>query len=192
MNTIFFDLETGGVEDHNPNIQLAAIVISDDFVEIDAFEQKISFDPDLCSPEALTINHYDPRAWEKSISSIETAQRFAKWAKPYSTVEMISKRTGQPYFVGRLAGYNALTFDLPRLRSMFGTGFFPFSYHVRDVLQRAMWWFDENPVVEKPKSLKLADVCAFFDIEVNGAHDALVDVRLTAALARRLGRGIAA
>jgi len=49
-----------------------------------------------------------------------------------------------------------------------------------------MWWFDEHSEAERPKNLKLDTVCEYFSIMKPGAHDALVDVRLTAALARRL------
>jgi DNA polymerase III epsilon subunit-like protein len=185
--TVYFDLETGGVEPRHPNIQLAAIAIDDNTgEEIANFECKISFEESTADPEALAINHYSKDAWSGSVIPAHAAARFAAFVKPHSTIEMISKRTGAPYFVAKLAGYNALTFDLPRLKGMFGTQFFPCSYLVRDILQRAMFWFDEHPEVKNPGSLKLSKVCEHFGIASNGAHDALVDVRLTAALARKL------
>lgn len=188
--TIYFDLETGGVEPRHPNIQIAAICIDDSSgEEIANFECKIKFDESAADPEALKINHYTPAAWTGAVPVAEAMQRFVRFAEPHRSIEMISKRTGAPFMVGKLAGYNAVTFDLPRLKSMFGTQFFPFSYLVRDVLQRAMFWFDEHPEVKNPGSLKLTKVCEFFGIPTDGAHDALADVRLTAALAKRIREG---
>ncbi len=189
--TIVFDLETGGVEPRHPNIQLAAIVIDDATGgELGSFECKIKFNEADADPKALEINHYTPEAWADAVPSDLCVARFTKFIKPHSTIEMMSKRTNKPYYVAKLAGYNALTFDLPRLRQMYGEQFFPCSYMVRDVLQRAMFFFDENADLGcKPDSLKLSKVCEYFGITVDGAHDALVDVRMTAALARKL-RGL--
>jgi DNA polymerase III epsilon subunit-like protein len=186
MKTVYFDLETGGLNDE-PTIQLAAVAVNGDWTEAGAFEQKIQFDASKCSPEALKLNGYEPELWKDAVSPQETVRRFSAFLKPHATVEMISKRTGEPYMVARLAGYNALTFDLPRLRAMYGTNFFPCSYHVRDVLQRAMFYFDEHPTEGKPKDLKLTTLCEYFGIDVDGsAHEALTDARLCVALHRRL------
>ena len=185
MKTVYFDLETGGVNDE-PVIQLAAVAIDQEWNEAGTFEQKIQFDPSLCSPEALKINHWSEESWHDAVPVDETVRRFSAWLKPHSTIEMFSKRTGQPYSVARLAGYNALTFDLPRLRAMYGNSFFPCSYHVRDVLQRAMFYFDENPETDKPKDMKLTTLAEYFGVSTAGAHDALTDVRLTVELHRRI------
>lgn len=186
MKTIYIDVETGGVKDE-PVIQLAAIAV-DGLCgpEIDCFEQKIQFDEAACDPEALRINHYRAVDWTDAVPPSVCASLFADWARPHCSIEMISKRTGKPYKVGRLAGYNALTFDLPRIKSLFGERFFPFSYHVRDALQLAMWYFDAHDDLPKPKSLKLSEVCEFLGIPTDDAHDAFGDVRMTIQLVRRL------
>ncbi len=184
---IFADLETGGVEQHHPNIQFAAIAIDEQrWVEVAHFECKIKFDESKADPEALNLNHYERDAWKDAETPALVAARFAKWADPYKSLEMISKRTGKSYRVGKLAGHNIVTFDLPRIRSMFDGSFFPFSYHTKDTLQRAMWYFDENPTVKRPESLKLSVLCDYFGIRTDGAHDALADVRMSAALARAI------
>lgn len=185
MKTIFFDLETGGLN-NEPSISVAAVAVDSSLIELSSFEARLKFDPSACNPDALKINGYDPEKWKDAVEPSEAARRLSVWSKEYATVEMISKRTGQPYNVSRLAGYNALTFDLPRLKDLFGQSFFPFSYHVRDVLQRAMFWFDEHSPAEKPKDLKLTTLCRYFSIPADGAHDALTDVRLTVALYRRM------
>lgn len=185
MYVVYFDLETGGVELSHPVIQLAAAAFDGD-AEVSAFETKIAFDESSCDPKALEINHYDPAAWKDAPSPAQAVGRFAGWLRPYSSVRLISKRTERPYNVARLSGYNAVSFDLPRLKALFGTQFFPCEYLVRDVLQRALFYFDERPELPKPENFKLSTVCAYFGIAVDGAHDALVDVRLSAKLARRL------
>lgn len=182
--TIFFDVETGGVDQHHPTIQLAAVIVEDaSWREVASFERKIKFDESDADPAALKINHYDPAQWKDAVSPDRCADDFARFAKPYLSITMKSKRTGADYQVGKLCGHNALTFDLPRLRQMFGPKFFPFSYHVKDTLQRAMWFYDEHPEIKRPESLKLATLCAGFGISIDGAHDALADVRMSAALA---------
>ena len=185
MFTIFTDVETGGVEPRHPTIQIAAVVIDEStWNEVASFERKIKFNEADADPEALKLNHYTAAAWKDAKPPAIVAQEFAAFAKPYLSITMTSKRTGQPYQVGKLAGHNALTFDLPRLRQMFGASFFPFSYHVKDTLQRALWYFDEHPDVPRPENLKLGTLCAAVGISIDGAHDALADVRMSAALAR--------
>jgi len=175
--TIFFDSETGGIQPHHPTIQLAAVVIDDsDWSEKASFECKIRFDEATADPEALKINHYTVEAWKDAIPASACAARFSKFCEPYRSIQMISKRTNNPYSVGKLAGHNAIAFDLPRLRQMFGDFFFPFSYHVKDTLQRALWFYDEHPEVKRPDSLKLSVLCESFGICIDGAHDALADV----------------
>ncbi len=184
MTTIYFDFETGGVEPHHPSIHLAAIAVDDKSgKELDSFDQRITFDQSKCDPEALFMNNWDEEKWVHANPPSTVAKKFSNFIEPHKCVEMISKRTGKPYYVAKGAAYNA-PFDWPRLRELFGESFLPVSYHVRDVLQRVIFHFDEKG--GKPESFKLTDVCKHFGIEVKGAHDALVDVRLTAALYRKI------
>ena len=188
--TTFFDVETSGLEAHHAVIQLAAIVVDDKTgAEVATFERKVKFNAALASLEALKINHYDPAVWAAEAEEPATViAKFQAWAQPYFCIDMKSKSSGKPYKVGKLAGHNVVAFDLVRLRAMFGTRFFPFSYHAKDTLQRALWFFDENPEIKRPESLKLSTLCAHFGIAVDGAHDALCDVRLSAALARAIAK----
>lgn len=184
--TIYFDTETGGVLPKHPTIQLAAVAVDDEtHAEVDSFECKIAFNEFEADPEALRINHYKAADWQHAPSERVCAEHFAMFVRPYSSVQMISKRTQKPYNVAKLAGYNALTFDLPRLRELFADMFFPCAYIVRDVLQRALFYFDEHNG-PKPENMKLSTVCAFFGIEIEGAHNALADARMAVALMKRL------
>lgn len=189
MFTVYFDLETGGVEPHHPTIQLAAVAVDMTMREVGTFERKIAFDEADAEPEALRINHYDREAWKGAPSALSVSTMFATFIRPFSSVTLISKRTRSPYHVAKLSGYNAVTFDLPRLKAMFAGGFFPCSYQVRDVMQRAFFYFDENEH-EPPKDYKLTTMCEYFGIPTDGAHDALTDVRLTIALAKALKASI--
>jgi len=187
--TIYFDYETGGVEDHHPNIQLAAIAVCDQTgEEVSSFEQKIQFDVAKADPKALEINHYSAIAWAKAEPEPRVCSFFGQWSKPYHSIEMISKAKGTKYMVGKLSGHNTQAFDFPRLRRAWGTGFFPFAYQVRDTLQRAIFYFDEHPEITKPESLKLSVLAAHFGIDTAGAHDALADVRLSCAVALAIRR----
>jgi DNA polymerase III epsilon subunit-like protein len=183
--TIFFDFETGGIRDDQPNIQLAAIAVDDQFRELAAFEQKISFDEASADPQALAINHYDRSRWSQAKPPAEVARLFSQWLRPFSCVQKTSK-LGKPYSVARLAGHNAAVFDGPRLRRMFTEAqmFCPVELHVRDTLQRALWHFDERGV--EPKSFRLTELCSHFGIPAGGAHDALTDVRLAIAVAKAM------
>lgn len=183
--TIYFDFETGGILPEHPSTQIAAIAVCDKTGnELASFERKIAFDILKCDPEALRINHWAKKAWDGAPSPTKVALDFSKFLEPFKCVEMVSKRTGNAYFVAKAAGYNAVTFDWPRLKELFGSSFIPISYHVRDVMQRVIFWFDEHG--NAPSDFKLSTVCEHFGIETTGAHDALVDVRLTAALYRKM------
>ncbi len=183
--TIYFDTETGGVLPAHPTIQLAAVAVEDATLhEVAFFERKISFNESDADPEALKMNHYSAEAWQKSNTASIVAAQFAQFVKPFSSVQMMSKRTGKPYNVAKLAGYNALTFDLPRLKELFSGAFFPCAYIVRDVLQRGLFYFDEHDG-PKPENMKLSTVCAHFGINTEGAHGALADARMSVALMRK-------
>lgn len=186
--TIFFDTETGGVEPKHPTIQIALVVIDEqDWQEVACFERKIKFDEADADPEALRLNHYDPEVWKKEAKSgPQVIAELSAFVRPYLSIQMVSKRTRALYYVGKLAGHNAVSFDLPRLRELYGPEFFPFSYHVRDTLQRALWFFDEHPE-SRPENLKLGTLCEYFGVPVDeSAHDALADARLAAKLAQAI------
>jgi DNA polymerase III epsilon subunit-like protein len=188
--TVFFDLETGGVEPHHPNIQVAAIAVRD-WKEIDAYEAKVAFDPKACDPEALKVNGYTPEAWLKAVSEAQAASGFAEFCRKHADVTMTSKRTGRPYKVARLAGHNVVAFDVPRARAMMeraGGLFWPACWwYALDTYQRAIWHFAELGGAE-PENYQLQTLARYLRIEAQGAaHEALADVRLCARIAQALG-----
>src|SRR5262245_12475378 len=188
MFTIFFDTETGGVQPQHPTIQLGAVAIDSHYREVASFSQNIAFNEADADPEALAMNHYTREAWADAVAPGVAAARFAAWLRPYCWIERVSK-AGNPYRVARLAGYNALTFDAPRLERMFGTQFCPWDRRVRDVMQWALWYFDyqeSHGFTRRPENMKLSTVAACFDVPVDGAHGALADARICALVAHEL------
>ena len=190
---VYFDLETGGVEPHHPDIQLAAIAVDcDTWAEVEAFESKIQFDESKADPKALEMNHYSAADWSAAPTLVEVVSKFTRFIDRHKSFEMISQRTGWPYQVARLVGHNAATFDGPRLKAMFQRHgrFLPADMRVRDTCQRALWYFDERPALPSPENYRLATLCRYFGIPVEDTHEALADVRLTIALARALSQEV--
>ncbi len=191
MITVYFDTETAGLRPTQPIIQLAAVAVDENsWDELGHFEAKLLFDESGADAEALAINHYDPEVWRKSgDTSLTAALNFARFLEPYKSIQMVSKRTGRPYSVARLAGHNAATFDGPRLQALFSNLglFLPADPRVRCTLQRAIWYFEESGS-PAPCNYKLESLCKHFGIEIpeSGAHDALTDVRLTVQLAKAM------
>lgn len=183
---VFFDFETGGIEPSKPEIQLAAVACDEFFQEVGSFESKISFNEADADPRALEINHYTPEAWKDAPNGETVIRNFAKFVDRFKSVEMISKRTGKPYSVARLAGHNAATFDAPRLRRMFDAAgcFMPCHPIPLDTLQLALWHFQCAGI--KPENFQLSTIAKYFGIDADGAHDALADVRLCARIADKL------
>jgi DNA polymerase III epsilon subunit-like protein len=196
MRAVYFDLETGGKEEWRPIIQIAAAAVDEKTWSIlSEIEIKIAFDESQADPEALRINHYDAEVWKKqAVLSTVAVDLFARFLNQYKDLTMISKRTGRPYQVARLAGHNAASFDWPRLRALFEFAgkFLPADPRVRDTLHAALWWFDGRCIA--PQSYRLETLCKYFNIPLHEgqAHDALEDVRLTIQLARALRGEMAA
>lgn len=183
---VFFDLETGGVEDHHPNIQIAAIAVDRKWNELSSFEQKISFDEAAADPEALRINSYEPELWRTARPEGVVMQEFCRWLEGFRSVEKVSARTGRPYRVARLAGHNVARFDHPRLLTACQKNdlFLPACFYVLDTFQLAAWYFDG--LDEWPENLRLGTLCGHFGIQTAELHDAMADVRANIELAKVL------
>jgi DNA polymerase III epsilon subunit-like protein len=186
-----FDTETGGLEPEHPTIQIAALCIDNEtFEEVDSVNFNIEFDEALCDPEALKMNAYDPDAWKLTSSTLPFVQdRLDRFFRSHADYKLISKK-GDPYDSVRLIAHNA-PFDVPRLREMWGSKYTPFCWwYPLDTLQLALWTFRTVTDPEKrPKNLQLPTLCEFYGIESIGAHDALADCRLVAALLPHLTVG---
>jgi DNA polymerase III epsilon subunit-like protein len=186
MKSVYFDIETSGLTDAHPEIELAAVAIDEKtWVELAVFEAKLQFDEKLADPEALKLNHYDRAIWKReAVPVAEAAVRFSLFLQPFRCIQMVSKRTGNPYSVAKLVSHNA-AFDAPRLKRMFQAQFLAADPRVRCTLQRALWWFDERGV--EPANYQLATLAKYFGIPVpEGVHGALADARLAVAVSRAM------
>ncbi len=193
---IFFDLETGGTEDHHPTIQLAAVAIDaslPDWPVQETFERKVQFDIARCDPEALELNHFKATTWGlEAISAEQVRTEFKPFLNRHKTLALVSA-AGNNYTTTKVAGHNIIRFDLPRLDRLFGKGFKPYAWwRALDTLVLASWVFDGGlggaQTEEQPKNLRLETLCEFFGIDTEGAHDALADVHQTIELAKALTR----
>jgi len=155
--------------------------------ELEAFERKIAFDVAKADPEALAMNHFDAAAWKGALPERQVVDEFGAFLNRHRSVELVSQRTGKPYRVARLGGHNVVAFDLDRVSAMFKRhgAFFPVDFRsVLDTRYGGVWLFEGK--AEQPKNFKLTGLAEHFGIPTEGAHDALFDVRLSIALARRI------
>lgn len=182
---VFFDLETAGLEPDAEIIQLAAIAIEwPTFQELGTFERKIQFDESRAHPKALEVNHYDRAVWAREAEGQGTVlMAFSQWLRPFTCIPMTSK-AGKPYKLAQMVGYNSEGFDSERIQRAFKNNgiFYPAHYRTLDALQLAAWDALDTGLVGP--SLKLTDVCERMKLSTTGAHDALVDVRMTIALVK--------
>jgi len=113
---VFFDLETGGLDPtRHPIIQIAAVVVDDDWREIETFQSLIQFSERAAESAALEINHYDRERWAAEARPWRTVLAdFKTLLKRHSTLERRgSKPPHNPYKIAQLAGHNAASFDGP-------------------------------------------------------------------------------
>lgn len=194
LTTVFFDLETGGVEEKHPNIQLAAVAVRE-WKIVDTFERKILFNPAECDPAALTLNGYDAGRWAREgAPEAQVAQSFKRFLETYADLTLKSTRTGRPYRAARMAGHNVVAFDVPRLRAMMdraGIGFWPGCWwYPLDTYQLAIWHYATHDREEAPENFTLQGLASHLDIPAQGAkHEALADVKLSAKIAEILVTG---
>lgn len=186
------DLETAGLTLAHPTIQIAAIAVDQDLRELDTFEVKIKFDISAADPEALKVNSYRANVWEVSAyNECASLKMFAHFLSQHADVEMMSKRTGRPYKVARLAAYNK-DFDDPRLKNHFNQNnmFLPAHPQCFCIRQMASWWFHWRPDALRPENHKLTTLAKYFGVEVPGdAHDAMVDARLSIGIMKAMRDG---
>ena len=189
MSTVYFDLETGGLDGkRHPIIQIAAIAVDAQYKEVEVYERKVLFLEENCDPIALQKNNFDPKVWrEEGVGPKEVAKEFTSFVRRHAALDNISAK-GKPYRSCQMAGHNAAVFDRRFLGEWYDRlGLYcPADWRVLDTMQLAIWHYYVN---QKPRPLnyKLETLCEAFGVVMEGeAHDALVDVRATVALAQVL------
>jgi DNA polymerase III epsilon subunit-like protein len=191
MATVYFDLETGGLDGkRHPIIQIAAIAVDAQYNEVEVYERKILFREEGCDPVALKKNNFDPKVWrEEGVGPKEVAKEFADFVRRHATLQNISAK-GRPYTSCQMAGHNASVFDRKFLGDWYDRlgGYCPADWRVLDTMQLALWYYFVNQK-PRPENFQLETLCAEFGVELEGdAHDALVDVRATVALGQALSK----
>jgi len=187
--TVFFDLETGGLEPQHPTIQIAAVAYGPDWQEIEALELKLKFAEADCAPKALAMNCYDQEAWrQQAVEPLLARAELQTFFERYATWQLVSKK-GNHYNTCRIAGHNAAHFDAPRLQALWGKKYAPFAwFYPLDTVHLALWYFTCWNVPQ-PGNYQLTTLCDHFKIpggDIGCAHDALYDARMTAGLAREI------
>jgi DNA polymerase III epsilon subunit-like protein len=187
---VFLDIETGGLDPRrHPIIQVAAIAVGELFEPLEAVEFKIRFDDRKACKHSLRKNHYSRGLWALEAQSDRAAAfDLAAFFKRHATCPMQSAN-GKEYRVAQLVAHNA-AFDSPFLQAWYERLglYLPASRQVLCTLQRAMWYFTEQPHLARPRDFKLATLCQHFGVAFHAAsaHDALADVSATVQLYRAM------
>lgn len=177
-----FDFETTGLGDGASPIQVAALILDDNLVEVESYSTFIR-PVEGCElhPVAMAMHAEKGRTLEVLLRFGEAGGKvFGRLA------EMISRHSSG----GRVtpAGHNVVGFDLPILKREFaryGIANVPLEYHALDSMSLA---FGLLKFKGKVPNVKLETLASHFGIEFKGAgaHDAMSDVRVTAEVLRRL------
>ncbi len=179
------------MEPWRPVMQIAAVAVDRDLKEVEWFEAKVRFSHYQADPMSLRKAKYDPALWARQgHTARQTAENFAAFLKRHATVSMTNPSGGR-YRVAQLVAHNA-TFDGAFLRHWFDRLglFLPGHYRMLCTVQRAIWFFQEEPTRKPPVDFKLGTLCRYFGVRLTAAeaHDALNDVRATVKLYRAMTR----
>lgn len=178
---LFYDLETTGLNKAFDQIlQFAAIRTTPDLQELDRYEFKITLNPDVVPSPYAMLTH------EIGIHAALTGQ------PEYEAIKQIHALVNEPGTIS--VGYNTLGFDDEFLRFSFYRNLLPPYTHQyaqqcgrMDIYPMTILYFlYKNHVIQWPaQSLKLEQLNQVNHFVAGRAHDAMVDVEATLALARR-------
>ncbi len=187
MSYLFYDLETTGLNKcFDQVLQFAAIRTDEDFNEIDRHEIFIKLNLDVIpSPQAMMVHQLD-------LSDIQSG------SGEFDAIKKIHQLLNTPNTIS--LGYNTLSFDDEFLRFGFFQNFMPPYTHQyangcsrMDIYPMLIFYHLFNPdslnwpAAKHDKiSLRLEDINQANNLFSGQAHNALVDVEITLALARRL------
>lgn len=181
---LFYDIETSGLNKcFDQILQFAAIRTDLELNELERYNIWIKLNPDVIpSPQAIIIHNI-------SIDQIQTG------SCEYEAVKQIHQLINHPGTIS--IGYNNLNFDDEFLRFSFYRNLFPpYTHQYANNCSRmdlypmtAMYYLYKPEVIKWPKiadkiSLRLENLNTTNSLISGTAHDALVDVEITLALAR--------
>lgn len=178
---LFYDIETTGLNKcFDQVLQFAAIRTDSKLNELVRHEIKVKLNADVVPSPTALITH--------NIS----VQEMQQGACEYEAIREIYKLMNQPGTIS--LGYNTLGFDDEFLRFSFHRNLLPPYTHQyangcgrMDILPMlAMYYLYKKDVLQWPGNLKLETLNAANQLVDGNAHDAMVDVKITLELARRL------
>ncbi len=194
-NICVFDYETTGRDKNKCEItQIGGCIIDRWKLEtIDTFKSMAKpLDFDAIEEEALQVTGITREQLEEAPNIKIVWSNFTNWVQKYNK----SKNGNNSFMAPIAAGYNITGYDLPitdRYCKKYGPWdekwqtqkLFNPVYKI-DVMDHMWFWTENNAEV---KSLKLTSICewmGFTKAEIEGAHDALQDVKNTAKILIRL------
>jgi DNA polymerase III epsilon subunit-like protein len=182
-----FDLETTGVKHTAVPFQIAGVILDPNVVglpQVGEFHEFMKI-PSYALPfvESYAMNLHAQKGW--TLDWIQTNGKAP--ATVYEALRTFLLQFGK--FLTP-AGHNATGFDMPMLNremlTQMGADFkLPLSFHVLDTMAEAIW---TKTLTGAPPKVNLADVSAHWGVPFNkeAAHDALYDVKATAAVLRNM------
>lgn len=183
---VFADIESIGLDPSGPIRQIAAVAVDGMLREVESFETKLKVDWRRVREWQRDLRRAPPKP--RCSDEHDAAQRFGEFLSRHATVN-VPTAGGATLRVAQLAAHNA-AHDGPFLQAFFERNrrFYPGDFRMLCTVQRALWYFQENKALALPVDFKLTTLCNYFAVPLHphDAHDALVDVRATAALYRAM------
>jgi exodeoxyribonuclease-1 len=182
---LFYDIETTGLnKSFDQVLQFAAIRTDLALKELDRYEINVKLNPDIIpSPHALITHHIGLNPLPNAISEWDALKKIHQYLNHPGTISL---------------GYNTLGFDDEFLRFSFYRNLLPPYTHQfanqcsrMDLYPMTLMYFLFKPNVltwpniEGKLSLKLEQLNLANQLAAGRAHDAMVDVEATLALAQR-------
>jgi len=181
---LFYDLETTGLSKaFDQVLHFAAIRTDRTLKELERYEIKIKLNLDVVpSPAAIITHHMSLQEIANGITEFDGIKQIHQWLNQPGTISL---------------GYNTLRFDDEFLRFSFYRNLLPPYTHQyanqcgrMDLYPMAVMYFlFKNHVLEWPMiagkpTFKLAELSAANHLAIGQAHNAMVDVEATLALAQ--------
>lgn len=182
---LFYDIETTGLSKaFDQVVQFGAIRTDLNLKEIERYELTVRLNPDVIpSPYALITHQLGIQESQDGISELDAIKKIHRWMNEPGTISL---------------GYNSLGFDDEFLRFAFYRNLLPPYTHQyanqcsrMDVFPMAVMYYLYKkdvlfwPHIDDKPSLKLEDINKANQLALGRAHDAMIDVEATLALAQR-------
>ena len=179
---LFYDIETTGLNKcFDQVLQFAAIRTNESLSEIDRHEFQIKLNPDVIpSPYAIITHRIGVSDFSKGLSEYEAVQKIHALLNHPGTISV---------------GYNSLGFDDEFLRFSFYKNLLPpYTHQFANGCGRMdiypitlLYSLFKKELLNWPEgNLKLENINAANQLHKGQAHNAMVDVEVTLALARKL------